>query len=97
MYSIHTKQKHPITIDKAWEFFSDPKNLNIITPESMKFVTLSGDERKMFTGQIKKFDKDLKYTKKWVPELETSKYPKPIVDHKEAREKCLRIYKEAVG
>jgi len=49
------------------------------------------------TEQVKKFDKDLKYIKKWVPELETSKYPKPIVDHKEAREKCLLAYKKAVG
>ena len=49
------------------------------------------------TEQIKKFDKELKYIKKWVPELETLHYPNPIVDHKEAREKCLRIYKEAVG
>ncbi|ESU20249.1 deoxyribodipyrimidine photolyase-class I [Flavobacterium enshiense DK69] len=47
--------------------------------------------------QIKKFDKDFKYIKKWVPELETSNYPKPIVDHKEAREKCLLVYKEALG
>jgi deoxyribodipyrimidine photo-lyase len=47
--------------------------------------------------QIKKFDKDLKYIKKWIPELETQYYPKPIVDHKEARERCLKIYKEAVG
>ena len=49
------------------------------------------------TEQIKKFDKDLKYIKKWVPELETQHYPKPIVDHKEARELCLKTYKEAVG
>ena len=49
------------------------------------------------TEQIKKFDKDLKYIKKWVPELETQYYPKPIVDHKEARERCLKVYKEAVG
>ena len=49
------------------------------------------------TEQIKKFDKDLKYIKKWVPELETLHYPNPIVAHKEAREKCLRVYKEAVG
>lgn len=49
------------------------------------------------TEQIKKFDKDLHYIKKWVPELETFNYPKPIVDHKEARERCLRVYKEAVG
>lgn len=48
------------------------------------------------TEQVKKFDKDLQYIKKWVPELETSLYPKPIVDHKEARERCLRVYKEAL-
>jgi deoxyribodipyrimidine photo-lyase len=48
------------------------------------------------TEQIKKFDKDLKYIKKWIPELETLHYPKPIVDHKEAREKCLRVYKTAL-
>ena len=49
------------------------------------------------TEQIKKFDKDLKYIKKWIPELETSFYPKQIVDHKMARERCLKTYKEAVG
>ena len=49
------------------------------------------------TEQIKKFDKDLKYIKKWIPELETSYYPEPIVEHKFARERCLRVYKEAVG
>lgn len=47
--------------------------------------------------QIKKFDKDLVYIKKWIPEFGTDSYPKPIVDHKEAREKCLRVYKTAVG
>jgi len=49
------------------------------------------------TEQIKKFDKDLKYIKKWIPELEDFSYPSPIVDHKMARERCLRIYKEAVA
>jgi deoxyribodipyrimidine photo-lyase len=49
------------------------------------------------TEQIKKFDKDLAYIKKWIPEVNTSNYPDPIVDHKEARERCLKRYKEAVG
>ena len=49
------------------------------------------------TEQIKKFDKDLKYIKKWIPELETKLYPEPIVEHKFARERCLKVYKEAVG
>lgn len=49
------------------------------------------------TEQIKKFDKELRYIKKWIPEFGTDAYPEPIVDHKEAREKCLKVYKEAVG
>lgn len=49
------------------------------------------------TEQVKKFDKDLKYIKKWFPELETLQYVQPIVDHKTARELCLKTYKEAVG
>jgi deoxyribodipyrimidine photo-lyase len=49
------------------------------------------------TEQVKKFDKDLIYIKKWVPELQDFNYPQPIVDHKFARERCLRVFKEAVG
>lgn len=49
------------------------------------------------TEQIKKFDKDLVYIKKWIPEINSLDYPQPIVDHKAAREKCLTVYKEAVG
>ncbi len=52
MYTLQTSQKLPITLEQAWDFFSDPKNLNTITPDSMKFKTLSGDDRKMFQGQI---------------------------------------------
>ena len=47
--------------------------------------------------QLKKFDQQSKYTKKWVPEFGSLKYVSPIVEHKEAREKCLKVYKEAVG
>lgn len=46
--------------------------------------------------QLKKFDPDYKYIKKWVPEWNTKKYPEPIVDHKAAREKALERYKKAL-
>jgi len=52
LYSVHTKQKLPITLQQAWDFLSDPKNLAVITPPSMGFKTLSGDDRPMFAGQI---------------------------------------------
>lgn len=47
--------------------------------------------------QLKKFDKDLKYVRKWIPEYDSFEYPEPIVDHKEARERCLKVYKEGLN
>jgi deoxyribodipyrimidine photo-lyase len=46
--------------------------------------------------QMKKFDPDMIYIKKWIPELDTDAYPKPIVDHKFARERAIQVYKEAL-
>lgn len=48
------------------------------------------------TSQLKKFDKDLTYVKKWVTEYGTDKYSAPIVDHKMARERCLETYKSGL-
>lgn len=47
--------------------------------------------------QIKKFDKDFKYIKKWVPEFQSSLYPNEIIDHKFARNRCLETFKAAVA
>ena len=46
--------------------------------------------------QTKKFDKDLAYIKRWVPEFEEFTYPAPIVDHEFARKRCLEVYGKAV-
>jgi deoxyribodipyrimidine photo-lyase len=48
------------------------------------------------TSQTQKFDPELKYIKKWIPELNSFDYPKPIVEHTFARERVLRVYKEAL-
>ena len=50
------------------------------------------------TLQTKKFDPNLIYVKKWVPEFESLNYQKNIVvDHKLARERVLNTYKEALA
>ena len=46
--------------------------------------------------QTKRFDPDLKYIRKWVPEFEELTYPQPIVDHEFARKRCLEVYGKAV-
>lgn len=48
------------------------------------------------TEQVKKFDPKMAYISKWVPELNSAKYPEPIVDHKMARERAIATYKEGL-
>ena len=48
------------------------------------------------TLQTEKFDKDLKYIRKWVPELDSLNYPQPIVVHEVARKKVLEVYAKAL-
>ncbi|WP_062059334.1 SRPBCC family protein [Aquimarina longa] len=52
IYTLKAKQNLPISIEKAWEFLSNPKNLKTITPDYMGFTILSGADRKMYPGQI---------------------------------------------
>jgi len=52
VYRLHTKQTLPITVREAWDFLSDPKNLQKITPTYMGFHILSGADKSMFPGQI---------------------------------------------
>lgn len=47
--------------------------------------------------QLKKFDKDYLYVKKWVPEYGTDQYPSPMVDHDEARKRALAVYANALS
>lgn len=46
--------------------------------------------------QTKRFDKDLHYVKKWVPEFEEFNYPEPIVEHEFARKRAIEVYRKAL-
>lgn len=52
LYRINTIQYFPITIGKAWEFFSNPKNLTLITLPSLHLEITSELPEKMYTGMI---------------------------------------------
>ena len=43
--------------------------------------------------QAMKFDNDNKYILKWVPELNSPEYPKPVIDHMFARKRAIETYK----
>lgn len=48
------------------------------------------------SSQTEKFDKNMTYIKKWIPEINSKAYPEPMVEHKYARNRCLEVYKAAV-
>ena len=47
--------------------------------------------------QTKRYDPELKYIRRWVPEINEFGYPAPIVDHSMARERTLKAFKEALN
>jgi ligand-binding SRPBCC domain-containing protein len=71
IYTKSSKQSIPISLDEAWSFLSDPKNLKIITPDYMSFNIISGAERKMYAGQIIQYIVTplLGIKAKWVSEI----------------------------
>ena len=46
--------------------------------------------------QSRKFDPQMQYIKKWIPNFDPSNYMAPIVEHKFARERALNTYKSAL-
>lgn len=47
--------------------------------------------------QTEKFDHQLKYVKKWIPNYDPETYIKPIVEHKKARERAIAAYKKGLA
>ncbi|MFT5959638.1 MAG: ligand-binding SRPBCC domain-containing protein [Polaribacter sp.] len=82
IYTLHKKQQLPITLDKAWEFLSNPKNLAIITPDYMSFKIMSKIDRPLYTGQIIQYIVTplLGIKTKWVSEITHIEEKKYFVD-----------------
>ena len=69
----------PISLDRAWNFLSSPKNLKLITPKSMNFNITDWDNRDSYPGQIIQYTVEPIFgiKLKWVTEithLEKNKY-----------------------
>jgi ligand-binding SRPBCC domain-containing protein len=52
LYQLKSTQFLPISLDQAWDFLSDPRNLKTITPDYMGFEICDGADRPMYQGQI---------------------------------------------
>jgi len=52
MYQYKTEHWLPISITEAWEFFSTPNNLSLLTPPKMDFKILSKLGEDIYDGMI---------------------------------------------
>lgn len=52
IYRLYKEQRLPLTIDEAWAFFSNPKNLTRITPPEMNFVIKNNPAENIYQGMI---------------------------------------------
>jgi ligand-binding SRPBCC domain-containing protein len=53
MQTLQRTQVLPISINEAWDFFSNPKNLKVITLEFMRFdITSVSKDSRMYPGMI---------------------------------------------
>ena len=51
-YSLQRTQIIPVSLEEAWDFFSNPANLDAITPKDMRFVITSKNSNEFYPGQI---------------------------------------------
>ena len=49
---INHEQFIPISLEQAWEFFSNPKNLGKLTPSDIGFEIIYNSSNSMYAGQI---------------------------------------------
>ncbi len=68
---VHHLQQLPISLQAAWNFFSDPRNLREITPPELRFQVTSPPVEKMYPGMIITYTITplLGISRRWITEI----------------------------
>ena len=82
MYQLKTKQFVKTDMATCWDFFSDPKNLSKITPQSMGFIVRTELPDKMYEGLMIEYTVSpmLGIPMNWITEIKTVKNHSFFVD-----------------
>ena len=52
MYTVEAKQFVPLSTQEAWDFFSKPANLKLLTPPEMNMRMTNEEEIEMYPGMV---------------------------------------------
>lgn len=83
MYKLEKKTIIPVNINEAWSFFSDPLNLDLLTPDDMGFQIISTELSPMYPGQIIQYivRPFLNIPMKWTTEITQVQAPDFFIDN----------------
>lgn len=82
IFTLESEQELKISLEKAWDYFSSPENLQKITPNDMKFNITSKVDKKAYQGQIitYKVSPLPLITTNWVTEITAVKHQEFFID-----------------
>ena len=82
IHRLEIQQNIPAGIEVAWDFFSTPRNLNLITPDTMNFEIKSGAETGAYAGQVITYSIRplLNFPMTWVTEITQCENRKYFID-----------------
>lgn len=82
VYKLEVHQFLPVSLSTAWSFFSNPSNLQSITPNDLNFKITSMDDGKTYPGQIITYSIKLNklFKMNWVTEITHLKKEQYFVD-----------------
>jgi ligand-binding SRPBCC domain-containing protein len=71
IFHLEREQVIPTDLDRAWEFISTPKNLDLITPENMSFSIVSDIPAEMFNGLLLEYQISIPFLggQTWLSEI----------------------------
>ncbi len=81
-YQYKAEQFLPIDLEHAWNFFSDPKNLSVLTPKEMDFKVLTNLPAAIYNNMIIDYIVKPLFTipLKWQTEILEVDYQKHFID-----------------
>jgi len=82
IYTLQKSQNLPISKEEAWDFLSDPQNLQKLMPDDMGFDIISGAGKKAYAGQLIEYKVSpfKGFKTKWVTEITQVQKPEYFVD-----------------
>lgn len=82
MYTLHRETTISTSLEKAWAFICNPANLNLITPEDMRFEIRSNLPARMYEGMLVEYRVKLPLIgrQSWLSELKHIQEGRSFVD-----------------